>query len=256
MASSLPGDLSSIATSLINSIITANAYKKYAKKLEGMQMTLPQEYNVAQGMLETQANVGLPGYETQKQNIEASVPTTINQMRDYMDSSNIPSLLSRIYSQSQGQMQQLNMAQEGAISANKQSLAQYLYGVKAPAQTSIDQYNNELKAAAERARMSAKGAALQGATSAVGTATDTSLITSVIGGVLGTDLSSQIATTAPQGSYLEPQAGGDEMSSSSVGGALDYIAGSQQQQQPQQTSSGGSSGIDTGGILSLLMKLI
>ena len=148
MASSLPGDLSSIGTSLINSIITANAYKKYAKKLEGMQMTLPQEYNVAQGMLETQANVGLPGYETQKQNIQASVPTTINQMRDYMDSSNIPSLLSRIYSQSQGQLQQLNVAQEGALSAGKQNLAQYLYGVKAPAQASVEQYNNELKAAA------------------------------------------------------------------------------------------------------------
>lgn len=188
----MPGDLSTMSTDFVNSLIAANAYKKYAKELEKMQLSLPRSVGQAEGIMRSQANTGLPNYEQQKETIDMQMPTTLGQVRDSLSSGQLLGLVGKLNQQELEGQRRLDAAQAGALQGGQQNLATFLSNVKAPMVTNLEQYNNQLKTGAQQARLQAKGAALQGASNVVSTATDTSLISSVLSGLLSKYTNSNI----------------------------------------------------------------
>jgi len=131
---------------ILNGIISGEANDDYYAELEKIKagQTLASEYLEAQSVYESLANQGLPYYEQQKAEIDTSIPTTLNQARDYLNGGGMVDALKSIYSNTQQQKRQLDVANAQQRIANQQAYGQFLGGVKAPAQQHVSDVKTEL----------------------------------------------------------------------------------------------------------------
>ena len=226
-------------TGFVNDLIQAGDINKYAKLLESLQLQMPQSMGEAQGLVESQANSGLPNYQQAQENIQESIPTTLNQVKDYFDSNKIPQLLSSMYTKSLGQQQNLDTQQASALLSGKKNLSDFMQG-KSQYQTQLEQYNNQLQAGAAQEKMKANQKAYG--------AVDTFLSLDFASGILGgSDNSSALSSLfTPSQKQVQPSTGGGT-DTSDQGGTYD---------QAMNYNSQGNGGMLSGLLGSLLTAII
>jgi hypothetical protein len=125
-----------LLSSIIGGAVSSGADEGYEEALQGQidkQKTAP-ALSQAESIYRALANTGLPGYETAKQEIDTSVPTTLNQFRESVQSGSMVDALTSIYTKSQGAQRELNRANDAALIGNKRAYGEFLSGPMAGAQ--------------------------------------------------------------------------------------------------------------------------
>jgi hypothetical protein len=142
MVASIVGLLASI----IGGAVSSSANKDYQAELQEQmdRQRVSESMNRAEQIYAEQATQGLPYYEQQKADIETSIPTTLNQARDYMSGGGLVDALTSIYTNTQGQKRQLDAANAQQRMANQQAYGQFLGQVKAPAEQRVSDIQTEL----------------------------------------------------------------------------------------------------------------
>ncbi len=141
-----------LLASVIGGAVSSSADKGYEEDLQSQidkQKTAP-ALSQAESIYRALANTGLPGYETEKQEIETSVPTTLNQLRESVQSGSMVDALTSIYTKSQGAQRELSRANERQMLSNKQQYGQFLAGSLAPAQERVQSNLTALEVAKAR----------------------------------------------------------------------------------------------------------
>jgi len=135
MFSSIVGLLASI----IGGAVSSSANKDYQAELDDQieKQKVSEALNQAEQIYKEQATRGLPYYEQQKAEIETSIPTTLNQARDYLSGGEMVDALKSIYSNTQQQKRQLDVANAQQRIANQQAYGQFLGSTLAPAQERV-----------------------------------------------------------------------------------------------------------------------
>ena len=133
------GSIIGLLSSVIGGAISSSANKKYQKTLQDEldKQKLPDSLGKADLFYSDQAGRGSPYFEQQKAEIDTSVPTTLNQARDYMQGGGMVDLLTNLYSSGQKQHRQLNQQNEMTRMGNEQRYAQFLSGPMAGAEQNL-----------------------------------------------------------------------------------------------------------------------
>lgn len=150
--------------SLLSALTSALAKKelnKYASLFESMQLTTPAALREAENMLTDLAYTGDPYYRASQENIETQTATNLNQLRDLLSGSNWGDTFVDIITRSMGMQRELDKRQSAALQKGQMNLVNFFANVKAPSESNVAQYNNQLKAAAAQERMKAKAIMLQ-----------------------------------------------------------------------------------------------
>jgi hypothetical protein len=128
-----------LLASIIGGAVSSSAHEDYADELQAQIDRQRMSPGIAQAeeIYREMAGRGLPYYEQQMAEIDTSVPTTLNQLRDYAQGGNLIDVMTNLYSRSQQQKRQLAYANEQQRLQNERQLAQFLGQVKAPAQQGV-----------------------------------------------------------------------------------------------------------------------
>ena len=124
---------------IISAIVGANSSADYQKKLEELrqQQHLAAGYKRGENIYKELSNEGLPGYESQESELDTSIPTTLNQMKDYVSSGSLVDAVAGMSAKVNQQKRQLGAANDAALLQNKQSLGNYESSVMGPAETKV-----------------------------------------------------------------------------------------------------------------------
>ena len=135
-----------LLASIIGGAISSSANKDYQAELDKQieNQRVSAALNQAEQIYKEQAMRGLPYYEQQKAEIETSIPTSLNQARDYLSGGGMVDALTSIYSNTQQQKRQLDVANAQQRIANQQAYGRFLGQVKAPAEQHVSDIQTEL----------------------------------------------------------------------------------------------------------------
>lgn len=101
----------------------------------------------AKALLGENATRGLAGYDTMKEDILSTTPTTLNESRDFLSGSGVVDFLAKSKAMTDQQLRQLNAANEQQKQTNMNTYANYLGGVMANREDSLMQGNNLIELA-------------------------------------------------------------------------------------------------------------
>ncbi|MBU0846815.1 hypothetical protein KKH23_06450 [Patescibacteria group bacterium] len=148
---------------ILGGIFGKGAHNKYAKQLEGTKLDMPESMNLAESVYSQLAARGLIGKESIQADIESTLPKTLNIGKESVDSpAALLGLLTKAQENVSGELRTLGIQDEAARLKNKQTLAGFLSGVKAPMEMDIQEYINSMKLGAGRERMAGTAELLQG----------------------------------------------------------------------------------------------
>jgi hypothetical protein len=125
--------------SLVNGIMSTSATDDYSKDLGVIkeQQRVSEATRRGEAMYRELAGGGLPGYESDKAEIDTQIPTTLNAMKDYVSGGGLIDAVSSLSANVARQKRDLATANERALIANKQAYANYLGGVSGPAEAQV-----------------------------------------------------------------------------------------------------------------------
>jgi len=140
------GAILGLLSSIIGAATSDSANNKTQSELDALarNQKVPDSVRAGEAILREQANMGLPGYESRKTDIESSIPQTLNQAKDYVSGGGLIESLSQIYSQSNKQKRDLANANDEAMIANKNKLASYLGGVSGAYESRANENLNDI----------------------------------------------------------------------------------------------------------------
>lgn len=135
------GAILGLVSSIAGGLISSGAHKKERSALEQMkaETTVPASTQRAANIMEEQAYAGLPGYEQMKEEAATQVPTTLNQMRDFVSGPQLMSYLTNLYTQSNKSQREIDMANAAAKQAVKTNYASFLGSTVAPQEAAVQQ---------------------------------------------------------------------------------------------------------------------
>lgn len=143
-----------VAISAVSSIVQNSQRKDYQETLKKQQMTMPSGITEAEMIYQQLANVGLPGAEKMKENLFATAAANLSEARrttgnmsDYME------ILNRAFTGAEDRASGIDIQDAQAKAANMGTLAQFLSGVKAPAEQNIQNFNIQKALDIEREKM-------------------------------------------------------------------------------------------------------
>ena len=143
-----------VAISAVSSIVQNSQRKDYQETLKKQQMTMPSGITEAEMIYQQLANVGLPGAEKMKENLFATAAANLSEARrttgnmsDYME------ILNRAFTGAEDRASGIDIQDAQAKAANMGALAQFLSGVKAPAEQNIQNFNIQKALDIEREKM-------------------------------------------------------------------------------------------------------
>jgi hypothetical protein len=132
--------------SLINGISSVAAQEDYSSQLgkigEGQKVS--EATRRGEAIFREMSNYGLPGHETEMAEIDTQIPTTLNQMKDYVSSGSLVDTVSSLSANVAKQKRQLNAANDAALLENKRNYANYLGGVSGPQEMSVQDRQTQL----------------------------------------------------------------------------------------------------------------
>ena len=133
------GEIIGLLGDVVNLVGGLDSGKDYQKSLQEQADKQRVSASAKRGanILSELANQGLPGYESQKSELDSNAATTIGQARDYMTSTEMMSLLPKLYSKVNEGKRELGYANDAALIKNKQNLASYLGGTLAPMENQV-----------------------------------------------------------------------------------------------------------------------
>lgn len=146
--------LAALASGVAKGITAKAAHNKYARKLEDLQKTMPQGVLDAEKIVNNMASNGLIGYNSMRTEAQSTLPGSISAYKDLVD--NPGALLQATQTAEQkvnNQLTQLSIQDAVAKATNLSAASSFQAGVKAPAQSAIEDFNNEKTMAAASERM-------------------------------------------------------------------------------------------------------
>jgi hypothetical protein len=150
-------------------IIANSQHRKYADLLGDSLLKMPEEMGNAEDIYRMIAGREMPGYDIAKGNIEQTIPLSMYEAKQAVDS---PSAILGLLEKEQGnvadQMRQLEIANAAEKNKSEYLLANFLSGVKGPMAMNIQQQNMGAKLGAQAERMMGTKELLGGITQGVG----------------------------------------------------------------------------------------
>jgi hypothetical protein len=200
--------------SIINGITSIAASDDYAGQLGeiGKGQQVPEATKRGESILMELSNQGLPGYETEMSEIDTQIPTTLNQIKDYVSSGSMVDAISSLSANVAKQKRQLSSANDAALIENKRAYANYLGGVSGPQEMGVQDKQTQLAIAQAYEKLLGKQSGMTWANTGVGGLEkgildifSTPGISQYISSLLkkgGTEMSPSLSFTSP-----EPSAG-------------------------------------------------
>ena len=156
--------------SIINGITSLSASEDYADQLGeiGKGQQVSEATKRGESIYRELSNQGLPGYETEKAEIDTQIPTTLNQIKDYVSSGSLVDAVSSLSANVAKQKRQLSAANEAALLENKRNYANYLGGVSGPQEMSVQDKQTQLAIAQAYEKLLGKQSGMTWANTGVG----------------------------------------------------------------------------------------
>ena len=122
--------------SIVSMFSSAGAHDAYSNDLTNLQkqQKLSGSDILARNMLAENANRGLAGYETTKEDINNQLPETIGESKDWMNGSNVVDFLSKSKATTDKQLRDLNIQNEAQRNKNQDTYATFLSSLGAKEQ--------------------------------------------------------------------------------------------------------------------------
>ena len=153
--------------SIAGGIAGNSAHRKLGRLYDRTTLEMPNEFNEAESIFGTMANVGLPGAEVMKENVRKTIPSTIGEAMDTVDSSAaMLGLLNKLNADVNENIQGIDIGDANAKMSNMAQLAQFLAS-KGGVDLNIREYNNAMKIAGEQERMAGLAELFQGIESGI-----------------------------------------------------------------------------------------
>ena len=162
-----------IAISLVSSLVQNKQRKEYQSVLAKQNMSMPSGITDAEMIYQQLANVGLPGAEKIKENIFATAAGNLSQARrttggmgDYFE------ILNNAFTGAEDKASGIDIQDAQMKAGNSAQLAQFLAGVKAPAEQGIQQFDIQKALDMQREKMEGTNNIFQTIESGVGAGMD------------------------------------------------------------------------------------
>ena len=204
------GAILAIVGSIVNGILSSGASGKYAKQLEEIKenQKVSEATKEGESIYQQMSHYGLPGYESEMSEIDTHIPTTLNQIKDYVSSGSLVDAVSSLSANVSKQKRQLSAANEAALLENKRAYANYLGGVSGPQEMGVQDKQTQLAIAQAYEKLLGKQSGMTWANTGVEGISDlfsTPGISQYISSLLkkgGTEMNPSLSFTSP-----EPSAG-------------------------------------------------
>lgn len=136
-----------LISSIVNGIVSSSAHDKTTDELNRMasDVRVPEAVRRGEAILREQAGQGLPGYEQQMDEIDSSIPLTLNQAKDYVSSGGLIDALSKMYAQGNKAKRELSWQNDKMIMESKNRLAEYLGRTVGGYENEADRVRRELQ---------------------------------------------------------------------------------------------------------------
>jgi len=106
------------------------------------------------------AGQGLPGYESEKADIDSQIPTTLNQAKEFTNSGGLMDLIAKLSSGVSQQKRQLSAQNDAALLENKKNYANYEGNVMGGAETGVMDKQTQLAIAQAYEKMQGRSTEL------------------------------------------------------------------------------------------------
>jgi hypothetical protein len=135
--------------SVIGSFTQNNQTDATQKQLSALinQNKVPRAFTQGADILAEQANEGLPGYENMRGEIQAELPTTLNQLKDSASAGSLLDVIGNFQAKQNQQLRTLANQNAQAKMGNKEKYAAYLGGTLGNAQQEVQNTNQQLQLA-------------------------------------------------------------------------------------------------------------
>lgn len=140
------GALISLIPTIASLFASNKGHNQYGKDLEAIRKAQQpsQAMLQARSLYAENATRGLPGYETYKQDIENTIPETLNQSKDWLTGNGAIELLGSARARADQQIRQLNAANDQARMGNMDAYGRFLSGPMAADEINLRNTVNEL----------------------------------------------------------------------------------------------------------------
>lgn len=163
-------ELVGIASQLLGGILGNEQAKDTAEEIRKQQLKMPRELQMAEAQARELSQLGMPGYETYKEQARELMPTTLNQAKDLATSpSSIIDMASKSLAATNRAYNDLAVRDAQARLGNMQNYQNVLMQ-KGAVQTGIDQANIQTNLAALAQEAQGTKDLWQGITNAAGSA--------------------------------------------------------------------------------------
>ncbi len=156
--------------SIVNGILSSGASEDYANQLGEIKenQKVSEATKEGEAIYQQMSHYGLPGYETEKAEIDTQIPTTLNQIKDYVSSGSLFDTISNLSANVAKQKRQLSAANEAALIENKRNYANYLGGVSGPQEMGVQDKQTQLAIAQAYEKLLGKQSGMTWANTGVG----------------------------------------------------------------------------------------
>jgi hypothetical protein len=140
------GEILGLVTDVMGMLSSSDANADYQAKLDKIKadQKLSSSALQAKALLGENATRGLAGYDTMKEDILSSTPTTLNESRDFLSGSGVVDFLAKSKAMTDQQLRQLNATNEQQKQTNMNTYANYLGGAMAGEENRLNAINTGL----------------------------------------------------------------------------------------------------------------
>jgi hypothetical protein len=156
--------------SIINGISSISASNDYSNQLGEIKenQKVSEATKEGESIYQQMSHYGLPGYESEMSEIDTQIPTTLNQIKDYVSSGSMVDAISSLSANVAKQKRQLSAANEAALLENKRNYANYLGGVSGPQEMGVQDKQTQLAIAQAYEKLLGKQSGMTWANTGVG----------------------------------------------------------------------------------------
>lgn len=124
------GEILSLVGDVAGMINSNNAHDDYSEAIKKMadSQRIATSAKRAEGIFASQANTGLNGYETMKEDALNLIPETLGATKDWLTSGQAVDYVARASAMADKQLRELNYANENQLTKNRSEYANYLGG--------------------------------------------------------------------------------------------------------------------------------
>lgn len=128
------GEVVGILGDVANMISSNNSNAKTQKMIDGLKNVISPALLESLNMVDEQSNQGLAGYENIVSETKGRIPSTLNQIRDAVNSGEMMDTVTNLYTKQNETLNQLAVANAQIKTGNKEKLSGFLANDLAPAQ--------------------------------------------------------------------------------------------------------------------------